>query len=128
MDDGRSLPRTKTQLNKWAREGALAVEMQAASLFAFGVARQAPVASVAMVSNAVDHAGAQFDTAHRRMASEFSRGSLEQPDLSSPLRDLSNLIELGCTTRSRIDSECLCGSKEILGANDDADGGPSVFF
>jgi hypothetical protein len=36
--------------------------MQAASLFAFGIARQAAVASVAMVSNAVDHAGAQFDT------------------------------------------------------------------
>src|SRR2546430_8889234 len=43
-------------------EGVLAVEMQAASLFAFGVARQASVASVAMVSNAVDHAGPQFDT------------------------------------------------------------------
>ena len=27
---------TNTQLGKWAREGALAVEMQAASLFAFG--------------------------------------------------------------------------------------------
>jgi len=53
---------TKTQLNRRAREGALAVEMQAASLFAFGLARQASVASVAMVSNAVDHAGAQFDT------------------------------------------------------------------
>jgi len=44
------------------REGALAVEMQAASLFAFGIARQVSVASVAMVSNAVDHGGAQFDT------------------------------------------------------------------
>ena len=53
---------TKTQLSKWAREGALAVEMQAASLFAFGIARQVSVASVAMVSNAVDHAGTQFDT------------------------------------------------------------------
>jgi len=53
---------TKTQLGKWASEGALAVEMQAASLFAFAIARQASVASVAMVSNAVDHAGAQFDT------------------------------------------------------------------
>ncbi len=53
---------TKTQLSKWAREGALAVEMQAASLLAFGIARQASVASVAMVSNAVDHVGAQFDT------------------------------------------------------------------
>ncbi len=38
---------TKAQLNKWAREGALAVEMQAASLFAFGIAKRAPVASVA---------------------------------------------------------------------------------
>jgi uridine phosphorylase len=53
---------TKTQLNKWACEGALAVEMQAASLFAFGIARQVSVASVAMVSNAIDHAGDQFDT------------------------------------------------------------------
>src|ERR1700682_3253058 len=52
----------QAQLNKWTREGVLEVEMQAASLFAFGVARQASVASVAMVSNAVDHAGAQFDT------------------------------------------------------------------
>jgi uridine phosphorylase len=53
---------TRTQLDQWAREGALAVEMQAASLFAFGIARHAQVASVAMVSNAVDHSGAQFDT------------------------------------------------------------------
>jgi uridine phosphorylase len=53
---------TRVQLEKWAREGVLAVEMQAASLFAFGLARQASVASVAMVSNAVDHTGEQFDT------------------------------------------------------------------
>jgi uridine phosphorylase len=53
---------TKTQLAKWAQEGALAVEMQSASLFAFGIARCVSVASVAMVSNAVDHAGVQFDT------------------------------------------------------------------
>jgi len=53
---------TKVELEKWAREGVLAVEMQAASLFAFGVAKQACVASVAMVSNAVDHMGEQFDT------------------------------------------------------------------
>src|SRR5216683_7167734 len=53
---------TTAQLKKWAREGVLAVEMQAASLFAFGVAMNAPVALVAMVSNAVDHAGEQFDT------------------------------------------------------------------
>ena len=53
---------TKVQLGKWSREGVLAVEMQAASLFAFGIARQANVASVAMVSNAVDHTGEQFNT------------------------------------------------------------------
>jgi uridine phosphorylase len=53
---------TRVQLEKWAGEGALAVEMQAASLFAFGAARRAAVASVAMVSNAVDHEGEQFDT------------------------------------------------------------------
>ena len=53
---------TRVQLEKWAREGVLAVEMQAASLFAFGIARQANVASVVMVSNAVDHTGEQFNT------------------------------------------------------------------
>jgi uridine phosphorylase len=53
---------TRTQLEEWAGKGALAVEMQTASLFAFGVARQASVASVAMVSNAIDHQGEQFDT------------------------------------------------------------------
>jgi uridine phosphorylase len=53
---------TQTQLEKWAAEGVLAVEMQAASLFAFGTARGVAVASVAMVSNAVDHEGRQFDT------------------------------------------------------------------
>jgi uridine phosphorylase len=53
---------TKQQLLGWANEGVLAVEMQAASLFAFGAARGAAVAVVAMVSNAVDHDGQQFDT------------------------------------------------------------------
>lgn len=53
---------TNAQLAKWAREGALAVEMQAASLFAFGQARKTSVALVARVSNAVDHEGSQFDT------------------------------------------------------------------
>lgn len=53
---------TNAQLAKWARAGVLAVEMQAASLFAFGQARKANVALVARVSNAVDHEGGQFDT------------------------------------------------------------------
>ena len=38
------------------------MEMQAASLFAFGHARQAAVATVAMVSNAIGHDGDQFNT------------------------------------------------------------------
>ena len=50
------------QLEAWAQEGILAVEMQAASLFAFGAACGASVGVVAMVSNAVDHSGPQFDT------------------------------------------------------------------
>lgn len=53
---------THTQVRKWAGEQALAVEMQAASLFAFGVARQASVAAVLTVSNAIDHQGEQFNT------------------------------------------------------------------
>jgi uridine phosphorylase len=53
---------TYTQLERWARGGALAVEMQAASLFAFGQARKVLVAVVARVTNAVDHEGSQFDT------------------------------------------------------------------
>lgn len=53
---------TETQLARWASEGVLAVEMQAASLYAFGQARGLAVAVVAMVSNAVDHDGEQFDT------------------------------------------------------------------
>ena len=53
---------TNVQLEKWATAGALAVEMQAASLFAFAQARKVHAAVVARVSNAVDHKGSQFDT------------------------------------------------------------------
>ena len=53
---------TQSQLEQWEAEGVLAVEMQAASLFAFGNAKDVAVISVAMVSNAVDHEGEQFDT------------------------------------------------------------------
>ncbi len=65
---------TKAQLEKWAAEGALAVEMQTASLFAFGVARQASVASVAMVSNAIDHYGEQFNTGSLRDGLQILKG------------------------------------------------------
>ena len=53
---------TESQLRQWNNDDVLAVEMQAASLFAFGTARGVAVVSVAMVSNAFDHNGEQFNT------------------------------------------------------------------
>lgn len=53
---------TAEQLRFWAEQDVLAVEMQAASLFAFAQAREAQVAMVALVSNSVDQAVADFDT------------------------------------------------------------------
>lgn len=53
---------TPEQLRSWAERGVLAVEMQAASLFAFARARGAHVGMVALVSNGVDRVGGQFDT------------------------------------------------------------------
>lgn len=53
---------TVREIQRWSAESVLAVEMQAASLFAFAAARQAHVAVVAMVSNAIDHQGEQFNT------------------------------------------------------------------
>lgn len=53
---------TPDQLRLWAERGVLAVEMQAASLFAFGRSRAANVAIVALVSNGVDEVTGQFDT------------------------------------------------------------------
>jgi uridine phosphorylase len=52
---------TTSQLQRYAADGVLAVEMQAASLFAFAIARKASVGVVAHVTNAVDHQDARFD-------------------------------------------------------------------
>jgi uridine phosphorylase len=52
---------TNQQLAECASQGVLAVEMQAASLFAFGIARDMPVGMVALVTNAVDHEQDPFD-------------------------------------------------------------------
>ena len=52
---------TRQQLEKHANEGVLAVEMQAASLFALANVRKAQIAVVAHVSNATDHEGEPFD-------------------------------------------------------------------
>ncbi len=56
---------TAEQIRHWAQDGVLAVEMQAASLFAFASASGAAVAVVAVVSNAIDHDGEQFDTGNQ---------------------------------------------------------------
>ena len=53
---------TSEQLGFWGDRGVLAVEMQAASLFAFARARRAQVAMVALVSNSVDDVAGDFDT------------------------------------------------------------------
>ena len=52
---------TTEELAEHAANGALAVEMQAASLFAFAEARHADVGVVAHVTNAIDHTGEPFD-------------------------------------------------------------------
>ena len=64
---------TKQQLAEYARQGVLAVEMQAASLFAFAIARGMPVGMVAHVTNAVDHEQAPFE----KGSHEFSKRLLE---------------------------------------------------
>jgi len=55
---------TRAQLAAHAATGVSAVEMQAASLFAFAATRGAAVGIVAQVSNAVDHTGHPFDKGH----------------------------------------------------------------
>lgn len=53
---------TPDQHRMWSERGVLAVEMQAASLFAFAQARAAHVGMVALVSNGIDQIDAGFDT------------------------------------------------------------------
>src|SRR5579863_2322683 len=52
---------TREELAEYAGVGALAVEMQAASLFAFAKARGSTVGVVAHVTNAIDHKAEPFD-------------------------------------------------------------------
>ncbi len=51
---------TRSQIDYWALRGVLAVEMQAASLFAFGQARGVSTGLIAHVTNAIDHEGEPF--------------------------------------------------------------------
>lgn len=52
---------THKQLNDYAKAGVLAVDMQAASLFAFASAKQFPIGIVAQVTNAVHDTEESFD-------------------------------------------------------------------
>lgn len=60
---------TKAQLAEFAKAGVLAVEMQAASLFAFSKARGFPVGVVAHVTNSAEQKEKEFDKGSRE--SEF---------------------------------------------------------
>ena len=51
---------TRSQIARWASRGALAVEMQAASLFAFGQSRGLATGLLAHVTNGLGHAGEPF--------------------------------------------------------------------
>lgn len=62
---------TLQQLEQHGNAGALAVEMQAASLFAFGRARQFAVGVVAHVTNAVGHTEEQFDKGDAQLSFEI---------------------------------------------------------
>jgi uridine phosphorylase len=61
LDNRRSYRETAEELAEHAANGALGVEMQAASLFAFAQVRHANVGVVAHVTNAIDHTGEPFD-------------------------------------------------------------------
>ncbi len=65
---------TESQLRNHAKAGVLAVEMQAASLFAFSAARRFPVGVVAFVTNGVGLRGDAFDKGARQLELEILRG------------------------------------------------------
>ena len=64
---------TAGQLAHHAETGSLAVEMQAASLFAFSRARRFPVGLVAHVTNSIDRRGKDFDKGSRQLEFEILR-------------------------------------------------------
>ena len=64
---------TKSQLRVHAKAGVLAVEMQAASLFAFSRARRFPVGLVAYVTNSLGESGKDFDKGPRELEFEILR-------------------------------------------------------
>jgi uridine phosphorylase len=71
---------TAEQVMRYRSEGVLAVEMQAASLFAFSTRRSIPVGLVAHLTNAHDHPDQNFDKGtlddQRRIIQAICRGGL----------------------------------------------------
>lgn len=67
---------TAPQLRRHAAFGVLAVEMQAASLFAFATARKVSIGIVAHVTNAVDHQDEPFDKGADEDSFEILRAML----------------------------------------------------
>ena len=62
---------TSEQIDRHARLGALAVEMQAASLFAFAAARKVPVGVVAHVTNTPERDITRFDKGSHELQREL---------------------------------------------------------
>ncbi len=62
---------TEMQLEEHAKAGVLAVEMQAASLFAFAAARRFPVGVVAYVTNGTGLSSESFDKGSRQLEFEI---------------------------------------------------------
>jgi uridine phosphorylase len=62
---------TSEQVDRYARMGALAVEMQAASLFAFAAARKVAVGVVAHVTNAPEQDVERFDKGSNQLQREL---------------------------------------------------------
>jgi uridine phosphorylase len=80
---------TSEQIERYACMGALAVEMQAASLFAFGLARGVAVGMVAHVTNAPDDNGERFDKGSHELQRDLllavcrgARRFLDQPTVT----------------------------------------------
>lgn len=64
---------TASQLQQHARDGVLAVEMQAASLYALAAAKHAQIGVVAHVTNAIDHDGDPFAKGGEEISFEILR-------------------------------------------------------
>ena len=83
LDDGCSISGNPDAIADVGEAGVLAVEMQAASRFAFGAAQGVAVASVAMVSNAVDHEGEQFNTGTQHDGLRIIEGQPPRPSVQA---------------------------------------------